>query len=100
MPADPEIINATKILTSTVARILIPVIIIAGILGAGIVYFKTKLFKKIDQTKKRKKDNENNHISNQSCPLCGNKLVERSGKFGNFYGCSAYPKCKYTKNNR
>jgi len=32
------------------------------------------------------------------CPECGGDLVERSGKFGKFLGCSNYPKCKYTVN--
>jgi len=32
----------------------------------------------------------------QLCPKCGGNLVERTGKFGAFYGCSKYPKCKYT----
>ena len=30
------------------------------------------------------------------CPRCGGQLVERTGKYGNFIGCSNYPKCKYT----
>ena len=30
------------------------------------------------------------------CPKCGGKLVERTGKFGRFYGCSNYPRCKFT----
>lgn len=30
------------------------------------------------------------------CPKCGGELVLRSGKYGNFYGCSNYPKCKFT----
>lgn len=30
------------------------------------------------------------------CPKCDGKLLERTGKFGVFYGCSNYPKCKYT----
>lgn len=34
----------------------------------------------------------------QSCPLCGNILVLRNGKFGKFYGCNGYPNCRYTKN--
>ena len=37
------------------------------------------------------------------CPLCGGKLVLRTAKKGpyagnQFYGCSNYPKCKFTKN--
>ncbi len=31
------------------------------------------------------------------CPVCGAKLVERKGKYGEFLGCSNYPKCKYTR---
>jgi hypothetical protein len=31
------------------------------------------------------------------CPKCGSDLKSRSGKYGKFYGCSNYPKCKYTR---
>lgn len=31
------------------------------------------------------------------CPKCGGQLVERNGQYGRFYGCSNYPKCRYTK---
>jgi len=34
----------------------------------------------------------------EKCPKCNGYLIERSGKFGQFYGCSNYPKCQYTKN--
>jgi hypothetical protein len=30
------------------------------------------------------------------CPKCDGKLVIREGQYGKFYGCSNYPKCKYT----
>lgn len=33
---------------------------------------------------------------NSNCLRCGGMLVERSGKFGSFYGCVNYPKCDYT----
>lgn len=33
----------------------------------------------------------------QVCQWCGGKLVLRRGKNGEFYGCSNYPKCRYTK---
>ena len=29
------------------------------------------------------------------CPKCGGQLVKRNGKYGTFYGCSNYPKCRY-----
>jgi ssDNA-binding Zn-finger/Zn-ribbon topoisomerase 1 len=32
-----------------------------------------------------------------SCPKCDSFLVKRTGKKGNFLGCSRYPKCKYTQ---
>ena len=31
-------------------------------------------------------------------PLCGAPLVLRHGKYGDFYGCSSYPKCKFRHN--
>ena len=31
------------------------------------------------------------------CPKCGRKLVKRNGRYGEFYGCSGYPMCKFTK---
>lgn len=36
----------------------------------------------------------------QKCPQCGGVLVVRSGTFGDFMGCSSYPKCRYTSNIR
>ena len=31
------------------------------------------------------------------CPKCGQYLVKRKGKYGEFLGCSGYPGCKYTE---
>lgn len=31
------------------------------------------------------------------CPDCGGKLHERSGPYGRFYGCTNYPKCRYSR---
>jgi DNA topoisomerase-1 len=31
------------------------------------------------------------------CPQCGAPMVLKDGKFGRFYGCSNYPKCKGTQ---
>ncbi len=33
----------------------------------------------------------------ENCPLCGKELIKRSGRYGEFVGCSGYPKCKYIK---
>ena len=32
-----------------------------------------------------------------TCELCGGKLVVRNGKFGSFYACENFPKCRFTK---
>jgi DNA polymerase III epsilon subunit family exonuclease len=32
------------------------------------------------------------------CPRCGGALKLRNGKFGEFWGCSGYPECRYTRN--
>jgi len=34
----------------------------------------------------------------RKCPTCGEPLVIRSGRFGDFIACSTYPKCKFTEN--
>jgi len=34
-----------------------------------------------------------------NCPRCNNQLILRTSKFGKqFWGCSTFPKCRYTKN--
>jgi len=43
-------------------------------------------------------ESETNNNETMICPECGAKLILRNGKRGEFYGCSGYPKCKYTKN--
>ena len=34
------------------------------------------------------------------CPECGNELVIRKGKYGEFVACSNYPSCKYIKKEK
>ena len=31
------------------------------------------------------------------CPVCGKLMCRRSSKYGSFWGCSTYPKCKGTR---
>lgn len=31
------------------------------------------------------------------CPDCGNVLIKRSGRYGEFIGCKGFPKCRFTK---
>ncbi len=33
----------------------------------------------------------------RDCPVCGNELVYRDGRFGRFIGCSNFPSCRHTE---
>ncbi|MDA3802504.1 MAG: restriction endonuclease [Patescibacteria group bacterium] len=55
-------------------------------------------YKLLDYIKLAEIDNEKyfkNHTN--KCPMCNGYLILREGNYGKFYGCSNYPKCKYTK---
>lgn len=39
-----------------------------------------------------------NNLKDGICPRCGAQLVVHKGKNGEFWGCSNYPNCKFTKN--
>lgn len=45
----------------------------------------------------RKIKNYRSALDNNICPRCGGNLVLRNGQYGQFYGCSNYPKCKFRK---
>ena len=36
-------------------------------------------------------------LSEGLCPRCGGRLVPRTGKYGQFWGCENFPKCKFHK---
>ena len=46
----------------------------------------------------RNKERRDAAVAGGLCPRCGGNLILRSGKYGRFYGCSNYPRCKYTLN--
>jgi len=31
------------------------------------------------------------------CPECKSKMVVRNGRYGKFWGCTGYPKCRHTE---
>ena len=37
-------------------------------------------------------------VSMGYCPRCSGHLVRRKGRYGDFYGCSNYPNCTFTRN--
>jgi DNA topoisomerase-1 len=36
-------------------------------------------------------------VLDRACPLCGNPLVVRHGRYGKFIGCSTFPTCRFTE---
>jgi len=97
MAADPQVVEAGKTVASTMARILVPALLIMGAVAIALTYFFTKLDKKVDNFISQRKAKKQATQATESCPRCGGNLVVRSGRFGDFIGCSNYPKCKFTK---
>lgn len=48
-----------------------------------------------DNVRRRKTENVL-QIKRGVCPRCGAPLVFRRGRYGSFYGCSNYPRCRFT----
>lgn len=44
-----------------------------------------------------KEDQETSNEVVGECPECGKELIKRSGRYGEFVGCSGFPKCRYTR---
>lgn len=40
---------------------------------------------------------DRSQIDGEICPRCGNRMVLRSGKYGKFWGCETFPRCRFTK---
>lgn len=34
----------------------------------------------------------------QVCSECGSVMIKRKGRFGEFWGCGSFPRCRYTRN--
>ena len=63
------------------------------------------LFNKVLESMASIKQNMNQHVKDikcriekrdNICPRCSSELIKRKGKYGEFLGCTSYPKCKYT----
>ncbi len=62
-----------------------------------IIADKEKL-KQHKRNAKARQHRSSNLINQGICPQCGGQLILRHGKYGTFYGCSNFPKCKFTLN--
>ena len=65
------------------------------------------IYKKLTATQKNQNITKEQHVQNINqmldgidkniCPRCQKNLVLRKGSYGQFFGCSGYPNCKFTK---
>jgi len=62
-------------------------------------YPECKFTMRLDKSGNVIKREENAEVQKTDikCDLCGEYMVIRKGRFGSFYACSNYPKCKNTK---
>jgi DNA topoisomerase-1 len=70
-----------------------------------IVWFNllNDFYKVFEPTLKNAFDNmekKQHEPTGEECPLCGNPLVIKKGRYGQFVACSNYPNCKYIKNEK
>jgi len=56
--------------------------------------FEEHLIKKYEEVSKK---DFTEKPTDKKCPKCGAPLLIRLGKYGQFYACSKFPKCRYTK---
>lgn len=56
-------------------------------------------YEKLGEILARKAQSDSPAQSFPTCPQCGSPLLKRRGRFGEFWGCSSFPKCRYTRNS-
>jgi DNA topoisomerase-1 len=66
--------------------------------GETLKEFYEPFKKNLDSAETKMKKIKKEVLIDRVCPKCGEKLMIRSGRFGDFISCSTYPKCKYTEN--
>ena len=87
----------TIILSNNTVIIENPDILYKKILSLNIT--DSKIIKQHIENVKEIQNNNTNNYNSTKCPLCGGNLIRKQGKYGNFIGCSNYPRCKYTRKN-
>jgi len=60
--------------------------------------FYNPFIKEIEDGKKNIKSQKVAIPTGEKCPECGEELLKRKGRYGEFIACSGFPKCKYTQN--
>ncbi len=74
----------------------------AKLSGALILYGEAELQTMADKLQgltEKTAEEKQRHVDDlrNKCPFCGADLVLRKGKYGPFWGCSTYPKCRFTR---
>jgi len=59
--------------------------------------FYKPFVKRLEKQKKKKGVINVVEETSENCPQCHAPLVIRYSRYGKFYGCSAFPKCKFTR---
>lgn len=58
-------------------------------------YPECRYTRSADETAEEHAQAQKDEVIDRPCPLCESDLVVKSGRYGKFIGCSAYPKCKH-----
>lgn len=58
---------------------------------------KTNYGRHCRECKNISEDSISEESQDVKCPKCGSNMVIRNGKYGKFYGCSRFPRCKGTR---
>lgn len=74
----------------------------AALKDAPVIYTEAGIQTMADQLRgltEKTAEEKQRHIDDlqNKCPFCGAELVLRKGKYGPFWGCSTYPKCRFTR---
>jgi DNA topoisomerase-1 len=60
--------------------------------------FYDPFIEKVNEGKKNIPSQKSAKPIGEKCPECGEELLIRKGRYGEFIACSGYPKCKYSRN--
>ena len=60
-------------------------------------YPECKNTKPVDKNGKLLEKKDTSEKTGLVCEICGKEMLKRKGRYGEFYACSDYPKCKNTK---
>lgn len=66
--------------------------------GAHRALADCKMNQKVYELLGKEMEGEGTGIKVKSCPVCSLPLKKRNGRFGEFWGCTGYPECRYTQN--